>query len=276
MTRASQDIFRHSIARNQSLSASDTRFSLTFRSLHWRNNNSTVIIGDSNTGSLKFFNFGGDAPSNLNGTFGNAMPGKRVAAFTVDQLDPFKCTGFNNIVVHCGVSSIRLDDVVTEDNVREVYVCFKTKISDIISVNKRARVYVSTLLPTKCENVNTKLKLFNHLISNDLSKSFKNIRVINNFSRFSDVAGFLAPGLSREYNSHGEPDQLHLNDSGLRVFSYLIKSTLFARKKSQEGGTDRGGSGGRVQQDGRSYSSVASNRGRHERRRGGTHPSRQS
>ena len=156
MTRASQDLFKHSIARNQSLNESDTRFSLTFRSLHWRNNNSTVIIGDSNTGGLKFSKFGRDTPADRNGTFGNAMPGKRVAAFTVDQLDPLQCIGFNNIVVHCGLNSIRGSDVSTDDQVREVFVDFKTKISDIVSINKRARVYISTLLPTKCDNINKK------------------------------------------------------------------------------------------------------------------------
>ena len=63
----------------------------------------------------------------------------------------------------------------SEDQVRDVYVQFKTKISDIVSVNKRARIYVNTLLPTKIENVNKKQKLFNSLIVNDLPKSFKDI-----------------------------------------------------------------------------------------------------
>ena len=167
--------------------------------------------------------------------------------------------------------------MASEDQVRDVYVHFKTKISDILSVNKRARVYVNTLLPTKIENLNTKQKLFNSLIVNDLPKSFKDIRIINSQSRFSNVAGLLTPGLSREFNSHGEPDQLHLNESGLRLFSYLIKSSLFSRKKSQERGTGDG-RGGREQQEGRSYSSVVSYRGRHGGRRGGgsNRPQRQS
>ena len=268
MTRASQDLFKHSIAKNSSLSEADTRFSLTFRSLHWRNNNSTVIIGDSNTGGLKFSNFGRDAPDSHSGTFGNAMPGKRVAAFTVDELNPLMCTGFNNIVVHCGINSIRGDDVATEDDVRRIYVDFKTKISDIIEVNKRARLYVSSLLPTKCQGINKKVKLFNSLILDDLPLSFKDIRIINHTSRFSGAAGLLTPGLSREFNSRGESDQLHLNPAGLRLFSTVIKNALFLRKKSQERGTGEG-AGGRVQQDGRSYSSVVSYRGRRGGRRGG-------
>ena len=192
-------------------------------------------------------------------------------------LDPFKCIDFNNIVVHCGINSIWGEEVTSEDQVRDVYVHFKTTISDIVSVNKRARIYVNTLLPTKIENVNKKQKPFNSLIVNDSPKSFKDIRIINSQSRFSNVAGLLAPGLSREFNSHGEPDQLHLNESGLRLLSYLIKSSLFSRKKSQDGGTGDSG-GGRVQQEGRSYSSVLRNRGRRGGRRdgGSNHPNRQS
>lgn len=279
MSRASQDLFKHSIPKNQALAESDIRFSLTFRSLHWRNNNSTVIIGDSNTGGLKFSKFGRDAPSNLSGTFGNAMPGRRVPAFTVDQIDPLKCIGFNNIVVHCGINSIRGDDVVTEDHVKGVYVDFKTKINDIISVNKRARVYVDTLLPTKNVAVNKKVKVFNSLINDDLSNSFKDIRIINIHTKFANVSGVLSAGLSQEYNSRGELDQLHINAAGLRLFSSLMKNSLFSRKRMQERGTGGGagggtGSGSREQQNGRSFSSVVSNRGRHDRRRDGSrnHP----
>ena len=278
MTRASQDLFKHSIAKNQALVESDIRFSLTFRSLHWRNNNSTVIIGDSNTGGLKFGKFGTDAPTDLNGTFGNAMPGRRVAAFTVDQLDPFKCTGFNNIVVHCGLNSIRGEDVSTDDHVRAVYVDLKTRVHDIISVNKRARVYINTLLPTKNETINKKIKLFNSFISDDLSKSFKDIRIINIHARFSTVGGFLSASLSREFNSQGETDELHINAAGLSLLSYLVKGSLFSRKKTQEGGAGGGGGAGtRERQGSRNYSSVVSRGGRRGGRRGGSnHHQRQS
>ena len=103
------------------------------------------------------------------------------------------------------------------------------------------------LLPTKCPEINKKVKIFNSLLINDLPLSFKYIRVINHWTRFSSVAGLLTPGLSREFNSQGQADQLHLNDSGLRLFSSVLKNALFLRKKSQEGGTG-GGSGSSVQQ----------------------------
>ena len=63
MTRSSQDLYKHSISKDQLLSESDNdiRISLTFRSLQWRNKNSTLIMG--HTGGLKFANFGKYSPS---------------------------------------------------------------------------------------------------------------------------------------------------------------------------------------------------------------------
>ena len=112
--------------------------------------------------------------------------------------------------------------------------------------------------------------MFISLIADDLPKSFKEIRVINHYSRLSNVAGLLTPGLSREFNSNGEPDLLHLNAAGLRLLSFSIKNSLFSKKKSQERGAGED-TGGRVQQDSRNYSSVASYRGRRGGRRGGSH-----
>ena len=96
------------------------------------------------------------------------------------------------------------------------------------------------------------------------------IRVINHYLRLSNVAGLLTPGLSQEFNSRGEPDLLHLNAAGLRLLSFSIKNSLFSKKKSQERGAVEG-TGGRVQQDSRNYSSVASYRGRRGGRRGSSH-----
>ena len=146
-------------------------------------------------------------------------------------MDPLTCTGFNNVVVHCGLNDIRGNDVVSEEQVKEVYVAFKTKISDIINLNKRARIYVSTLLPTKSDETNLKIKIFNSFINDDLSKSFKDIRIISHYSKFSSVSGILSRNLSKEFTNSGEPDLLHLNAAGLRLFSSMIKSALFSKRK---------------------------------------------
>ena len=192
-----------------------------------------------------------------------------MAAFKVEQLNPLTCIGYNNVFVHCGINDIRGNEVSTENQVRNAYVNFKTKISDIKTLNKSARIYVSTLLPTKSEDINKKVKLFNSLLKDDLRLSFEYIRVVHHYSRFSTVSGVLAPNIAKEFNSQGNPDTLHLNNVGLRLFGSVIKNAIFYRKNTHsEGGT---GGGNRVQQDadGRSYSSALSDTGRRGRRRGG-------
>ncbi len=233
MSRKSQGIYKHAIDKNTSWGPNDVRISLTFRSVHWRNNNSTVIVGDSNTAGLKFATFGDGASTEFKGTFGNAMPGKRIEAFTVGDLDPSQCVGYNNIVVHCGINNVRKPEIKSEDDVREIYIDFKTKINDIIQVNKRSKIYVNTLLPTKLADCNRKVKYFNKLIVEDLVNSYNEIKVINSYYKFADSRGHLTQHLSRELSSDNQPDVLHLNKIGLRVLSVVIKNSIFAVKRER-------------------------------------------
>ena len=52
MTRKSQQFFKHQIETGSV--ASGVRYSLTFRSVNWKNHNATCIIGDTNTFGPKF------------------------------------------------------------------------------------------------------------------------------------------------------------------------------------------------------------------------------
>ena len=279
MSRSSQSCYKHQIKKDSSWAGSDVRLSITFRSVHWRNNNSLLILGDSNTGGLKFANFGREGSVDMNGTFGNALPGHREAAFVVDELDASKCLGFNNIVVHCGVNDIRKPDVKSEDDVREIYTRFKSKINQILHVNKRARVYVDLLLPSKMESCNINIKRFNKLIVDDLCKSYSRIRTIDCYKKFCDSNGFLANNLSREFSRDNQQDYLHLNEGGLKLLSVVIKNTIFYKKRqggstrTRHGEGDEGVGGSRVQQSTReSYAGAVSrpsqrgSRGGHNRR----------
>ena len=243
MSRQSQGCYRHKINKDSSWTDDDFRLSLAFRSVHWRNNNSTIILGDSNTGGLNFACFGKDSPTDYNGTFGNALPGRKEQAFVVDQIDAAKCVGYNNIVVHCGINDVRKQEIESEEHVRDIYVQLKSKINHITHLNKKARVFVSLLLPTKLENVNKKVKIFNKLIIDDLCKSFNNrVKAIDSYRKLCDSNGLLAKNLSREFTRDNQPDNLHLNDGGLKLLSVSIKNALFINKR-QGGGTRRSGEG---------------------------------
>ena len=261
MSRKSQGCFKHQIDKDTSWTGSDVRISLTFRSVHWRNNNSTIVLGDSNTGGLKFASFEKNNPTHdFNGTFGNAMPGKREAAFVVSDIDAGKCVGYNNVVIHCGLNDVRQADIQSDDDVRNVYVKFKSKINQVLHVNKRARVYVNLLLPTKIEDCNKKIKYFNRLIIDDLCKSFDNrVKSIDAHKKFCDSNGFLSTSLSQEFNRENRPDYLHLNAAGLKLLSVSIKNAIFVSKRQRQGestqrsGGSRGGSHASEQQAGETY-----------------------
>ena len=258
MSRASQGCFKHQINKDSSWTGNDVRLSLTFRSVHWRNNNSTIVLGDSNTGGLKFASFGKSNPTHdFNGSFGNALPGKRVAAFVVDQIHADKCIGYNNIVVHCGLNDVRQPDVVSDNDVLAIYTKFKSKINQLIYFNKHAKVFINLLLPTKIADCNKKVKYFNKLIVEDLCRSFSKLKYIDSNKKFCDINNFLSQSLSREFNRENQPDFIHLNDAGVKLLSVTIKNAIFNSKRRDgsnrtrrsgggSGGGDRGGSGGRA------------------------------
>ena len=244
MSRISQACYKHQINKDSSWTGNDVRLSLTFRSVHWRNNNSTIVLGDSNTGGLKFASFGNDsATSDFNGAFGNALPGKRVAAFVVDDIHADACIGYNNIVIHCGLNNVRQADVVSDADVLAIYTNFKSKINQVLHVNKRARVYVNLLLPTKLNECNKKIKHFNHLIINDLCRSYSRVKYIESHKKFCDSNSFLSQSLSREFNTDNQPDYLHLNAAGLKLLSVIIKNAIFNSKR-RDGVNQRSGGGG--------------------------------
>ena len=219
MSRHSQDFFKHRIDNENTNSVSGVRFSLTFRSVDWRNRNSTCIIGDSNTGKLRF----GTAP----GSFGPATPGKRVWASNIGKIDPTCYSSYSNIVLMCGTNDIRHNSVNSPEQIHSIFREFKSKVEQIQRVNKRASVFVCPILPTKLYGVNRKASLFNSLISNDLLHCNYGVTAIPDFDGFMDETGFLSEELSRS------GDTLHLNYVGVRKLAKLIKDCIFCTKKSR-------------------------------------------
>ena len=78
MSKDSQLEWQHRI--DPSTEARALRYSVTFRYVSKNSSNATIIVGDSNTRHLKF----GSGKK----TFGDRIPGKRVEAFVIDQMEP--------------------------------------------------------------------------------------------------------------------------------------------------------------------------------------------
>ena len=253
MTRRSQEVFDHLIERGAI--DSGVRYSLTFRCVSWTNKNSTCLLGDSNTGMLKF----GD---DKRGTFGKLMPGRKFWSPRIEDIDPESCMGYANVVILCGINDIRQPDVEIENDVAGCYNKLKLKIKQIQCLSPSTKaVFVCRLLPTKEPQLNLKVDTFNRLIFFDLVPSCKNVVYVGGFEKFAHNH-VLADELSKQFDRHGRPDMLHLNRSGARVLAGLIKHSIFLRLN---GGVDKRRHTSNV--NGRLYRSVASDPPALQRRR---------
>ena len=249
MTRKSQEFFEHRIDPG-SLSDGTSRLSLTFRSVSWRNRNATCIIGDSNTGGLKF----GCDPKR---SFGKALPGKRFAAPLLKDINPYDTCGYSNVVLLCGINDLKSESIKSPSDVRGVYNSLKSKISLIQCINPKAHVFICPVLPTKRAEFNRKGICFNNLIWNELLPSNFGVTFVDGFQNFVDENGLLSRNFSRDLNRFKRPDMLHLNWKGLAKLGSFIRNTVLLRKS---GGVDRRR---KTRVDGMSYRDVAANRGPH-------------
>jgi hypothetical protein len=243
MTRRSQEIYSHCIDKE---SISEHRFSLTFRSVNWRNKNSTCLIGDSNTGHLRF-------GLCKRSTFGELMPGQRFWAPKIKDIDPKVCLGYSNVVIMCGVNDIKGTDVGCE-HVAEIYSNLKSKIKQIHKLNPKCYIFLCRLLPTKDVILNQKVITFNRLIYSDVLRTCSGVRVVDGFQKFNDHQDLLSGELSKTLDQRGVPDLLHLNKFGVRILASLIKHSIFIRL---HGGIDKRRHSSR--NDGRLYSDAARN-----------------
>lgn len=183
--------------------------------------NSIAIIGDSNTRHLKF---GVDR-----GTFGIWMPGRRSEALHIEEIpDPVEIGPYRNIVLHTGINNIKTE---SRKSNRSLVNDLENKCINIHEVYPRARIYISTLLPTKLKLLNHRVNAFNSLIL-DMAFKYKYINIIDNASLGGDN-GCLREDLGRWNLAENCPlstDLIHLGKSGLRKFGYNIKTSVVKRK----------------------------------------------
>ena len=248
MTRKSQDFFKHRIEPG-SLN-NGVRYSLTFRALDWRNKNSTVILGDSNTCGLKFGTSRGT-------TFGSNMPGKQEFQPHVKDINPLDAISYQNVVVMCGINDIRQPSVKCQADINNIFYKLKDKIKSIQHVNPAANVFICPALPTKLHDLNKRVLYFNSLIRSKLVPANLGVTYVDGFDEFLHRAsGLLEWDLSRPVDRHGRPDHLHLNRPGAALLAGKIKHCIIIRSNGGIGyGKRQMRRSSRV--DGRLYSGVA-------------------
>ena len=243
MSRRSQEVFEHVIEPGSITDG--VRYSLTFRVVSWKNKNSTCLLGDSNTGSLRY-------GSCKRSTFGELMPGQKFWCPRIDDIDPKMCMGYANAVLLCGINDVKQSDVQCESDVINIYNKLKCKVKAIQKLSPKTFIHVCRLLPTKNTELNMKVDTFNRLIHFDMLQTCKGVQCVDGFHKFADHNGHLACELSKSFDRQGRLDMLHLNRSGVSVLASLIKQSIFLRL---HGGVDKRRHTSRL--DGRLYSNVA-------------------
>ena len=222
MTRRSQEFFSHRIDRG---SVGDgVRYSLTFRSVNWRNRNSTLILGDSNTCKLTF-------GSDKRNSFGELMPGQQFYAPTLEKVDEVVslCCGYNNVVFSCGINDLKHRNVTQKSDIDNIFQEYCRTISNIRRLNSKTNLFIVPILPTKSNEYNRKALYFNSRIFRDLDKLGLGVIHVDGIQGFVDSSGLLSQVLSRQFDRYDRIDLLHLNNTGVRRFAGLIKRAVFSR-----------------------------------------------
>ena len=210
----------------------NARFSITFRTVGKNYKNSTVILGDSNT---KYLKFSSDARGEK-GTFGYHLPGHRVETFRIRDIDPRKCLGYQNVLLHCGINDIRdkspgrLPSDPEPVDVDSYFDLLTQKISEIQNLCPNSSIFVSPILPTKNLKLNKRVIQFNKLLFNFISncKHSKEVRCLN-FNEFVNYNGTLKEELGTwdsENSCPNKKDILHLGKKGIRMLAQSVKQSI--------------------------------------------------
>ena len=217
MSQPSQSLWTHRMdpVDPRTDNKSETRFSLTFRCVGTNFKNSSIIMGDSNTGNLRF--------GVGEGTFGHYIPGKRVEAYTIDDINPVNCCGYNNIFIHCGINDIKQDSVTGPAKVAACFRKLRNKVNEIKLICPKSRVYVSPILPTKDRALNERCLFFNRLLFDFVRESVGGI-LTHDFGIFCDSNGLL----SNQMGLYKKPyDILHLGAGGIYELVKTIRTCVY-------------------------------------------------
>ena len=149
-SRKSQAVWSHGIEKSAEFQG--VRFSITLRTIGKRYNRSTIILGDSNTKNLKF----GEGT----GTFGFNMPGEQIYTPLIEDMDPWACVGYNNVILHCGINNIKNHNA----NVQHCADKFINKLEEIKAWCPNSKITINPILPTKSGSLNIKARQFNRFL----------------------------------------------------------------------------------------------------------------
>jgi hypothetical protein len=223
MSKKSQGAYRHRIEKDENFSG--TRYSITFRCIHYKYLNSTCVLGDSNTEQLKF----GDE----RGTFGKSTPGMRLKALYVEDVNASDCISYKNVVLMVGTNNLKSKDIKNTMDVRGLVNKYTQKIREIRQLNGRCHVFVVPVIPTQFEHINCKIRDFNRIVTTELPRIFSRLSIVSGVGELADRnrGGVLDGRFSRKQ----DPSGLHVNNIGISIIVSCIKAAIFSTKSKNQG-----------------------------------------
>ena len=212
MSRKSQDLWTHRIDKSEGRDSTFRRYSITLRTVGTQFTRSTVVIGDSNTEHLNF----GIGPR----SFGFNMPGQRIKAAKIADINPLDCTGYSNVILHTGLNDLK----PYRANIPALAEELINKVEIIRTICPKARVTVNPILPTMLHSINAKAMEFNAIIANYIDSFPSNNKLKQlNCRDFLDESSNLMKEDLRRYR---RKDDFHIGSNGYFLLSKLIRERV--------------------------------------------------
>ena len=219
MSLKSQYFWSHRI-EHAVLSENSDGYRIAFRSMRRNNKNSTLIVGDSNTHFVHFYHEKHRSDLRKN------IYGRRVKAYTIEDIQPRDCIGFQNIVVQVGLNNLK-NKFASSDGRIDVAKTFDMWLHKLLQIRQLcpySRIIVSPIPPTKIRALNDRARNFNSFIFSCVNKFWYSL----DFDTFlDDRLDLLDNNFGRYFNvSTGRRDRIHLGKLGISKLSLLIKEAV--------------------------------------------------
>ena len=208
-SRKSQETWKHSVIPDKAITSK--RWSFTLRHIKPHFMNSTIIVGDSNTQDLKF----GDSK----GCFGAWIPGDRIKAGRINDIpDPDKLYPYQNLLLHVGLNDINRRNRETS---KELISNLDLKCKSISQAYPNMKIYISLLLPTTNQELNSAINEFNQKLHMLVDSRTYLKGTIQHHYLLDD---------QRKLKNQYCRDYIHLNNSGICEFVRTIKASIIHRR----------------------------------------------
>ena len=164
MSQQSQFYWTHKLIRESNIS--ETPQYSTSLLCTGRHNNSTLIVGDSNTFNIKFHN-----ESSYYSNLEKEISGKRYICYLIEQVDVLKCLGYRNIMFHIGINNLKdsyhgLKNIRGRIDIQSVFDSWLMIVVKLRNLCPYSRIIiVSPILSTRIKELNSRAIQFNRFIS---------------------------------------------------------------------------------------------------------------